>query len=412
LRAFDFPEPFATTGRRDATNVPAQSLALMNDPQISRLVNSWTKKLLTGENAKRSNRDRLEKMFIAALGRKPSNNEVDLLESYLDQSRLLINTRREAAIKVKASKDYAHERMESLISVASERYFLKRGENPPSKLPVQPLVRFDFEQGLQDESGTIALELFNGAKISGGALVVDGKGYAVSASISKLVEPRPLLSKTMEAWVQVDGLEQRGGGVISIQSADGSRFDSIVLGEQTPRRWMAGSEFYSRTKPFNGPEEIVTVDRVVHVAIVYQEDGTIIGYRDGKPYGTAYQAGGVQRLDSSEAILSFGVRHLPASNGKMFVGKILEARLYDRALSQSEIESSFQSFQYGFQLSSVPELLDAVELEEWQQTGLRLKQLTKEWESVSRDMDVDPELQALSDVGRSIFMMKEFLFIR
>jgi hypothetical protein len=96
----------------------------------------------------------------------------------------------------------------------------------------------------------------------------------------------------------------------------------------------------------------------------------------------------------------------------MFVGKILEARLYDRALSQSEIESSFQSFQYGFQLSSVPELLDAVELEEWQQTGLRLKQLTKEWESVSRDMDVDPELQALSDVGRSIFMMKEFLFIR
>ncbi|MFN7845510.1 MAG: DUF1553 domain-containing protein [Pirellula sp.] len=412
LRAFDFPEPFATTGRRDATNVPAQSLALMNDPQISRLVNSWAKKLLTGENAKLSNRIRLEKMFVAALGREPSNHEADLLESYLEQSRSLINTKREAAIKVKASKDNANERMESLISVASERYALKRGENPPSKLPVQPLVRFDFEQGLQDESGTIALELFNGAKISGGALVVDGKGYAVSASITKLIEPRPLQSKTLEAWVQVDGLEQRGGGVISVQSADGSRFDSIVLGEQTPRRWMAGSEFYSRTKPFNGPEEIAAVDRVVHTAIVYQGDGTIVGYRDGKSYGTAYQAGGVQRLESSDAILSFGVRHLPASNGKMFVGKILEARLYDRALSQAEIESSFQSFQYGFQLSSVPELLDAVELEEWQQTGLRLKQLTKDWESVSRDMDVDPELQALSDVGRSIFMMKEFLFIR
>jgi hypothetical protein len=96
----------------------------------------------------------------------------------------------------------------------------------------------------------------------------------------------------------------------------------------------------------------------------------------------------------------------------MFVGKIFEARLYDRALNQSEIESSYQSFQYGFQLTSVPELLDAVELEEWHEAGSQLKQLNKDWESISQDLDVDPELQALSDVGRSIFMMKEFLFIR
>jgi hypothetical protein len=212
--------------------------------------------------------------------------------------------------------------------------------------------------------------------------------------------------------VQVDGLDQRGGGVVSIQSTDGSRFDSIVFGEQTPRRWMAGSEFYARTKPFNGPDEADGVDGVVHVAIVYQEDGTMVGYRNGKPYGMAYQAGNVQRLESVEAILSFGVRHLPAANGKMFVGKIWEARLYDRALSHSEIESSFHSYQSGFQLASVPELLDPAELEEWNQLGLQLKQLTKDWKSVSRDLDVDPELRALSDVGRSLFMMKEFLFIR
>jgi hypothetical protein len=412
LRAFDFPEPFATTGRRDATNVPAQSLAMMNDPQVSRLIDSWAKRMLEGENAERSPRERLERMFVAALGRAPVSKEVELLERFLEDTRLSIYTRKEAAIAVKATKEVLQKQQESWIEVARERYFQKLGETPPTRGKVQPLVRFDFEQGLQDESGKVTLELWNGAKVVGGALIVDGKGYAVSGSISKLMEKGPLSTKTLEAWVQVDGLDQRGGGVISVQSADGARFDSIVFGEQMPRRWMAGSEFFSRTKPFNGLEEIEAADRVVHIAIVYHEDGTIIGYRDGKPYGMGYQAGSVQQLGSGDTILSFGVRHLPASNGKMFVGKILEARLYDLALSHDDIESSFQSYQHGFQVSAVPELLDAQELLEWQKLGSRWKEFSKAWESISQDLEVDPELQALSEVGRSLFMMKEFLFIR
>ncbi|MFN7876050.1 MAG: DUF1553 domain-containing protein [Pirellula sp.] len=412
LRAFDFPEPFATTGRRDATNVPAQSLAIMNDPQVSRLINSWAKRMLEGENATRSSRERLERMFVAALGRVPLLKEVDLLESFLEESRLSIDARKKAATEAKENQYALQNQKEKWIEIARERYFQKIGEAPSLRGQVQPLVRFDFEKGLEDESGKITLELFNGAKVVGGALVVDGKGYAVSSSLSKLIEKAPLSGKTLEAWVQVDGLDQRGGGVISIQSADGARFDSIVFGEQMPRRWMAGSEVFARTKSFNGPEEIEAGDRVVHIAIVYQEDGTIVGYRDGIPYGMGYQAGGVQQLGSGETVLSFGVRHLPASNGKMLVGKIWEARLYDRALNHSEIESSFQSYQHGFQLSAIPELLDAQELGEWQQLDARSKELSKAWESISHDLDADPELQALSEVGRSIFMMKEFLFIR
>ena len=412
LRAFDFPEPFATTGRRDATNVPAQSLAMMNDPQVSRLINNWAKRMLEGENATRSSRERLERMFVAALGRSPLRKEVDLLESFLEESRLSIDARKKAAAEAKANLNALQKQKEQWIEIARERYFQKIGETPPSRGQVQPLVRFDFEKGLEDESGKIALELFNGARLVGGALVVDGKGYAVSGSISKLMEKSPVSGRTLEAWVQVDGLDQRGGGVISIQSADGARFDSIVFGEQMPRRWMAGSEFFARTKSFNGPEEMEAADRVVHMAIVYQEDGKITGYRDGEPYGTGYQSGGVQQLGSGETILSFGVRHLPASNGKMFVGKIWEARLYDRALNHSEVESSFLSYQHGFQFSAIPELLDAQELGEWQKLNARSKELSIAWEAISHDLDADPELQALSEVGRSVFMMKEFLFIR
>ena len=34
LELFDFPNPTATRGRRDQTNVPAQALALLNDPFV------------------------------------------------------------------------------------------------------------------------------------------------------------------------------------------------------------------------------------------------------------------------------------------------------------------------------------------------------------------------------------------
>ncbi len=36
LTIFDMPVPSGTRGRRDATNVPAQSLALLNDPNVNR----------------------------------------------------------------------------------------------------------------------------------------------------------------------------------------------------------------------------------------------------------------------------------------------------------------------------------------------------------------------------------------
>jgi hypothetical protein len=412
LRAFDFPEPFATIGRRDATNVPAQSLAMMNDPQIARLTSIWANLMVTGENATLSQRARLETMFTTALGRIPSGQELELLNRYFEEARSSANQRLEGARQLKASMVSAEERLEQLVGVARERYSLQRGESPPPRASVQPLVRLDFEPGLHDESSRAGIELHNGAKISHGALIVDGKGYAVSVPLSQLTNQRTISAKTLEAWVQLDGFAQRGGGVFGLQSSDGSRFDSIVFGEQTPGRWMAGSDFFNRTKPFNGPEETDAVDRIVHVAIAYLEDGTLIGYRDGKPYGMPYQSGRIQGFESSDTVLCLGVRHLPASNGKMLVGKIFEARLYDRALTAEEIEASFQSYQYGFQLSEVPKHLDTEERQEWDSLGSRLRQWKKDWEQASQVLEIDPEQQAVSDVGRSIFMMKEFLFLR
>jgi hypothetical protein len=293
----------------------------------------------------------------------------------------------------------------------------QHGEAVLSSTPVQPLVRFTFDDNptntsRYDDSGAIGLEFMNGANAVNGALVVDGKGFAVSQPLPRSIMPTSITQKTLEAWVQLDSFQQRGGGVISIQSKDGARFDSIVFGEQTPGQWMAGSEFFARTKPFQGYVEAEATQRMVHLAIVYEPDGTIVGYRDGKAYGQPYKTEGLLPFEPGDTVISFGVRHLPASNGKMLVGRIFEARLYDRALNATEIESSFQSFQYGFQLSSVPEWLDEKQKVEWQQLQQQSRELAIEIESLPLQPSMPAEQQVWSDIARSFFMMKEFLFIK
>ena len=59
-----------------------------------------------------------------------------------------------------------------------------------------------------------------------------------------------------------------------------------------PARWMAGSDSFKRTAPFGGPVETEAAAQPVHVAIAYHADGTVAGYRDGKPYGKPYKSDG------------------------------------------------------------------------------------------------------------------------
>ncbi|XZE21283.1 DUF1553 domain-containing protein [Pirellulaceae bacterium SH449] len=418
LRAFDFPEPFATVGRRDSTNVPAQSLALMNDPQITKLTTAWAKRLLeSSEYADLSTRDRIAKMFVAALARNPEPIELDLIQRYRDESLQDLALQAAKAMEIVEAKSLVESKIAFLVGVARDKMLQQNNEDTISAPPVQPIVRFSFDSAAlhsnrHDEEGAVRLDLQNGAQVIDGALVVDGKGFAISQPLPPSAMPRTLRQKTLEAWVQLDSFQQRGGGVISVQTRDGAGFDAIVFGEQTPGHWMAGSEFFARTKPFNGFVESDASQRMVHLAVVYEEDSTILAYRDGKPYGKSYRADGVRAFEPGDTILSLGVRHLPASNGKMLVGKIFEARLYDHALSPVEVESSYQSFHYGFQLSTVPQWLDEDQVTDWLRLQEQSRNLTILLQSLPLESSVDPELRVWSDIARSFFMMKEFLFIK
>jgi hypothetical protein len=73
LGAFNFPGGKVTQGRRDVTNVPAQALAMLNDPFVVGQANVWAAELVRRSDAGVA--ERIEWMFQTALGRLPTGSE-------------------------------------------------------------------------------------------------------------------------------------------------------------------------------------------------------------------------------------------------------------------------------------------------------------------------------------------------
>jgi hypothetical protein len=73
LVGFNLPDLKLPAGRRDVTNVPAQSLMLMNDPFVLAMAQQWAKDLLQQSCA--FPEERIAQMFLLALGRRPDAAE-------------------------------------------------------------------------------------------------------------------------------------------------------------------------------------------------------------------------------------------------------------------------------------------------------------------------------------------------
>ncbi|MCH2113699.1 MAG: PSD1 and planctomycete cytochrome C domain-containing protein [Pirellulales bacterium] len=94
LRAFDAPPPASPRGRRDVTNVPAQSLALMNDPQVIAWAQAWAT-LAVAETPGAQPADRYAWMLRTALGRDATGEDLRAVANYfqtISESRELQTT--------------------------------------------------------------------------------------------------------------------------------------------------------------------------------------------------------------------------------------------------------------------------------------------------------------------------------
>ena len=336
LTAFDSPVPSSTRGRRDVTNVPAQALALMNSPMIRSWADAWADGVCRNSPDEAA---RVLRLFRTAFQREPQVEEVQ-------QSLAFVRAAEGQAEKVKAQAD---ELRKQIAAAESERRAIldpvrlrlqneRLTKRPDPASVARPLAEWDFEKDASDSRGTFHLKLHGGARIEGGALVVDGNGsYAASPPLTKA-----LRAKTLEAWVQLATLDQAGGGVLTIQDLNGVIFDAIVFAEKDPRQWVAGSNFFQRTQSVAGPQETETGSQPIHVAITWADDGTITIFRNGQLYGKSYRSTGPVVFEPGQFQVLLGLRHGEPGGNRLLNARLLRARLYDRALTENELTVTSQ----------------------------------------------------------------------
>ena len=83
MMTFDRPSPFSSMGRRSNSNVPAQSLMLMNDPLIVELARDWSQRIRESESGSEA---RIKLAFEMAFARTPSAAQLERCLAYVGDS--------------------------------------------------------------------------------------------------------------------------------------------------------------------------------------------------------------------------------------------------------------------------------------------------------------------------------------
>jgi hypothetical protein len=83
MRAFDMPVPFSTVGRRTVSNVPAQSLILMNDPFVRAEARRWAETALLRQRC--STDQVIQHLYESALARPPSAKALEEARSFIER---------------------------------------------------------------------------------------------------------------------------------------------------------------------------------------------------------------------------------------------------------------------------------------------------------------------------------------
>ena len=161
---------------------------------------------------------------------------------------------------------------------------------------------------------------------------------AISAAEApqSLQETKPLLDKTLVAWVAPANLAQRGGSVLTlIDKAE--HFDAIVLGEVAPGKWMAGSDFFRRTHQDQAgwPVENAGSSALIQLTITYRGNRITL-FRNGQEYA-AYNTAQLQPF-GADAMVLLGLRYI-GEMGEIgfFTGAIEDVRIYDTALTADQV---------------------------------------------------------------------------
>jgi hypothetical protein len=416
LTTFNLPIPTTTVGVRNATDVPAQALTLMNDPIVMNAAKRWAQNV-DGDRDLKTPAQKVRRLFMEGYGREPSADELQACIRYLSgkpqasevpdlltQQKDLQEQIAEAALAVAAMVDPVRERLLNGKQDASG--------DPPAKSDFKPVVDWRFADGSADVVGGLDGKVLGKATIDGGALQLDG-GCFISEPLKK-----DLAAKTMEVVVSLANVSQRGGGALTVQDLTGSTFDSIVFAEARSKKWLMGSDRFLRTQPLAGPDESSAPDQPVRIVVTQNAAGWVTCYRDGEKYDAPYRKAAPIRYRSGASQVLIGLRHGRSPNpGKALYGKVYEARVYDRALSSDEVAALGDGSSSGAIFVSEVEVL--AELAPDQRSELKaLKRQLASWRAeeekitakLRRHMDRQPNVGTFS-LAHGILNTKEFIYV-
>ncbi len=107
MLTFDMPIPFSTFGKRNTTNVPAQSLVLLNDPFVHEQAYYWAEALLKFK--KRNMIGRINEIYLRAFSREARPQEIEKALLFLEnQAKEYGSSLEELKDDVDLWKDYCH----------------------------------------------------------------------------------------------------------------------------------------------------------------------------------------------------------------------------------------------------------------------------------------------------------------
>ena len=413
LRVFGAPEPFSTQGARPMTNVPAQSLALLNSAFVARRAEQLAERL-AADGALTGDRARVARAFESVLQRAAEPRELEAALALLEACRARGDGESERLRTAREALKKHREVASSLFEVVRARVLEKRGKvaDDTPRGP-QPMALWEFDTNLEDGLGNLHGEARSGGG-RGKVRVADGRLHLDGAWVATAPLARDLHEKTLEVLVRVHPLDQRGGGAMTVQTRDGDVFDSIVFAERQERRWMPGSDRFGRTQDVGGPPEEESAV-FVSVAITYARDGTVTMYRDGAPYGLPYQTAEPPVFRAGEAQILFGLRHGTGGPGKgrLLRGEIERARLWERSLTAEEIATVVSEDGNYVSRSEVRAEESADERAERERAEGEVVRLQAEVDRLERSLrDSDALGSPLAELVHALFNTKEFIYVR
>lgn len=209
------------------------------------------------------------------------------------------------------------------------------------------LGQWAFEPGSETRDATGRwgdLILVGDASVTNGQLHLHGSATTASGwAQARGYTGDVIREKTLISWVALDDLEVRAGSPLAIGNISGETFDAIVYAERQPYRWIAGSDWFRRTRDVVAQNETAS-GQLLQMAVSYRDlgggDVEITICRNGVQIGK-YTSPEMAQWIPANARVVFGRRavlagYQPWQLGAL-EGRVEEARIYGGPMTCAQV---------------------------------------------------------------------------